>query len=366
MDLELSLFNDVAPTLSINDLHAQLPHDADLWHIESAAKWLERYKQQGGRLTRDLQSLNGLFRNFIHGRLAQNEDVPAHHLRLLLHPLQAMVLEHQQLLRVFGKDEPSYSHRVLSKLKILGRLQETRDVLQQLEFLLRRKCDVDSAAGRTSNQAMNRVNLILSHLISLNTHTCVPEIERIARQDPPMTAGQRAERWRHVWYSETSHAGLSHAGQIFRLLEELGDEQRPAWWPLAAYRAALVCWSSSVSSFSSSSFLSSSSPASSSSPCPSADAAGAGAGLSAGRTISGRDQPEVSINTLPTCDKAMHGYLHDHVGRPVLTLPDGTRIPAWEGNNGLDYCINLLGRNSTRLVRVTQAKLRLLAQRWRV
>jgi len=169
------------------------------------------------------------------------------------------------------------------------------------------------------------------HLISLNTLTSIPEIERIAREEPPTSAVERAEMWRCVRYAEGEHHVLFHAGQIFRLINELHTVARLPWWPVAAYRAAMVCWS-----------------------------------LGAPAKSQADNQPEVSINTLLPDDEAMDRYLNDHLGTAVLSIADGSRFPVLEGNNSLEYCIELLGRHPTRLARGTQAKLKLLVNRWTV
>lgn len=144
VDLMISLLHDLPPGLSINDLHIPLPHDAFLWHAESVQAWIERYELSVAQVHADAPSLNSLFKRFLRGRFACNEKTPVHHLRLLLYPLQSMVFEQQQLLRVFGIDEPSSRSRLSSKVKVLSRLQETQDVLRQMFGLLNSRSSTES------------------------------------------------------------------------------------------------------------------------------------------------------------------------------------------------------------------------------
>jgi hypothetical protein len=329
VDLEMSLLHDVPPVLSINDLIVPLPHDASVWHANSYESWLERYEASGAQFNEEMQSLNSLFRSFIQGRLTNTTDLPFHHLRLLLHPLQAMVLEQQQLLRIFGIDEPSNRHRVLSRLKVLSRLQETQDLLHQMSLLLTRSSNIRHQSNDLPIRSTICVSMLMFHLISLNTITSIPEIERIANEEPPTTPAERAEAWRHVRYAESEHYIVFHAGQILRLVNELHSVTKLPWWPIAAYRAAMVCWS-----------------------------------LSGPMRLQEGDRAAVSIHSLLPNDGALESYVNDHRGLAVFTYTDGRQEPVLEGNNSLHYCIDLLSKNSTRLVRNTQAKLVRLAEKW--
>ncbi|PZD29742.1 hypothetical protein A1F97_10272, partial [Pyrenophora tritici-repentis] len=316
VDLELSLLHDLPPILSINDLQVPLPHENHLWNASSYNNWLEASGTQG---THETPSLNAFFRSFLQGRLAGSEDLPVHHLRLLLHPLQAMVLEQQQLLRIFDTDEPSNRYRVLSKIKILGRLQETQDMLQDLATLLNRHsmATPTSERGGTGDwlQSAKWVSMIMLHLVSLNVFTSIPEIEKCAREEPPASDAARAEMWRRARYPEGESYVLFHAGQIFRLIDSLPLEARPTWWPVAFYRASMACW----------------------------------ALRSLDRQSPGLQQIEVNIDAiLPSEEERSHNTT---LGIPVVTLPDGRRLAVLEGSNSLRYCISKLESYPSHLVR---------------
>ena len=328
VDLELSLLYDLPPILSINDLQLPLPHENHLWNASSYSNWLEASGTQG---IHETPSLNSFFRSFLQGRLSGSEDLPVHHLRLLLHPLQAMVLEQQQLLRIFDTDEPSNRYRVLSKIKILGRLQETQDMLQDLARLLNRHSMAASTAEEASAdwlQSAKWVSMVTLHLVSLNVFTSIPEIEKCAREEPPASDTARAEMWRRARYPEGESYVLFHAGQVFRLIDKLPLDARPTWWPVALYRASMACWALRSLDM----------------PSP------------------GLQQPEVHIDTMsPSEEERFHNTT---VGIPVVTLPDGRRLAVLEGSNSLRYCISKLEGYPSHLVRGIVDRLAFFSDRW--
>ena len=329
VDLETSLLHDLPPVLSINDLHVPLPQDVDLWHAQSYSAWLEHYGASGARLDEETQSLCSLFRSFLQGRLGSRKDLSFHHLRLLLHPLQAMVLEQQQFLRVFGTDEPSNKYRVLSKIKVLGRLQEIQDLLQQLTTLL---SQASHSASKKSNEGIvhstESVSMIMLHLVSLNVFTSTPEIERCAKESPPISDAARTEMWRWAQYPEGECYILFHCGQIFRLIDNLHIDARPPWWPVAVYRASMACWSLR-------------SPVKTSIPS---------------------QLPVISINTLLQHEE--DHFLNSQGATAVVTLRSQKQLPILQGSNSLHYCIDALERYPSRLVRSVLEKVRFFSERW--
>ncbi|KAG9191293.1 hypothetical protein G6011_09381 [Alternaria panax] len=352
VDLEISLLHDLPPILSVNDLQVPLPQDNELWHAQSYSAWLELsgvngtrpgpcnpakfgawLEQQGASETRSghmTPSLNGLFRSFLQGRMG--DDLPLHHLRLLLHPLQAMVLEQQQLLRIFDTDEPSNRYRVLSKIKILGRLQETQDLLQDLGTLLTRRAQTAAVEDEKGQlHSTDFVSMIMLHLVSLNVFTSIPEIEKCAKEVPPASDATRAEMWRWARYPEGESYVLFHAGQIFRLIDGLSVDARPTWWPVALYRAAMSCWS--LRSF----------ERPTSSACVQA--------------------LEVCIDALLPAEEEC--FLNTTTGTPVVTLVDKRRLPILEGGNSLQYCISKLETHPTHCSRNVLEKARYFLNRWR-
>jgi hypothetical protein len=238
-----------------------------------------------------------------------------------------MVLEQQQLLRIFDTDEPSNRYRVLSKIKILGRLQETQDLLQDLGTLLTRS-KVSAAQDDKGQVHFNdNVSMIMLHLVSLNVFTSIPEIEKCAKEEPPVADSARAEMWRWARYPEGESYVLFHAGQIFRLIDRLSTDGRPTWWPVAIYRAAMSCWSLRC--------LDQSSPSAA---------------------------VEVCIDALLPSQEEY--FLNTTTGTPVVTLGDKGRLPILEGNNSLHYCISKLESHPTHCSRNVLEKARYFLNRW--
>jgi hypothetical protein len=325
----MSLLHDLPPVLSINDLQLPLPQDNYLWHAQSHRAWLEQYSANGSRPSQEPQSLSNLFRSFLQGRLMDSEGVSFDHLRLLLHPIQAMVLDQQQLLRIFDTDEPSSRYRVLSKIKVLGRLQETQDLLQHLTTLLR-GCATSAKQQNheSSTNSTNDMSMIMLHLVCLNVFTNVPEIERLAKEHPPASDTAHAEMWRRIRYPEGESYVLFHAGQVFRLVDSLPFDARPTWWPIAIYRASLACWSLRS--------LAKSSPES--------------------------QAFVISIDSLLPDEEDR--FLSTAAGTAVVTLPDGSRLLVLEGNNSLQYCTARLEGHPNDLVRNVLEKVRSFSEKW--
>lgn len=329
VDLEVSLLHDVPPVLSVNDLQIPLPYDDSVWHAQSYNDWVEQHSASGFQVGHKMPSLHGLFRSFLQGRLTGADDVPLHHLRLLLHPLQAMVLEQQQLLRIFDINEPSNRYRVLSKIKVLGRMQETQDLVQDLAALLSRH--TEAAANDESKGSASPVDwksIIMLHLVSLNVCTSIPDIEKCANEEPPVSPTARAEMWRRIRYPEGENYVLFHAGQIFRLIDNLPVDARPIWWPVAIYRASLACWSLRTVDR----------------PAPSSQA------------------HEIGIDVLLPSDEER--FLNTTAVTPVVTFPDERRLPVLEGGNSLLYCMSKMENHSTHLVSSVLEKARYFLRQW--
>ncbi|USP81919.1 hypothetical protein yc1106_09193 [Curvularia clavata] len=329
VDLEISLLHDVAPILSVNDLQISLPHCNNLWHAQSCNDWIEQYEASGIHVGHKMPSLNGLFRSFLQGRLTSSDDVPLHHLRLLLHPLQAMVLEQQQLLRIFDVDEPSNRYRVLSKIKVLGRMQETQDLVQDLAMFVNRHTQAamdDNIKGSTNS--IDWTSLIMLHMVSLNVCASIPDIEKCGKEEPPLSPIAREDMWRRLRYPEGENYVLFHAGQIFRIIDNLPVGARPMWWPVAIYRASLACWSLRAVE----------------------------------RLVPSSPTHEVGIDTLLPGDETRS--LNAAAVTPVVTLPGNRRLPILEGGNSLLYCISKLENHPTHLVSNVLEKARYYLHRW--
>ena len=188
VDQEMSLFHDTAPLFSVTELAAPMPDADRLWHARSAGEWSSIFEQvhefSGGYSSvgsgaRPL-SLRDLFQHFLEDEMIKlGIEMTPLQLRLLLHPLQALVCQNSQLLSCFSD---SLANRNGGSRQITA--TSTRARLEELQSLLRRWFDLAERYLKANPMCgMMSTNLIIFHLISLNAVTSFPEIERLARRE---------------------------------------------------------------------------------------------------------------------------------------------------------------------------------------
>lgn len=255
LDQDLSLFYDSNPLFAVTELGAPLPDSDRLWHAKSATEWSTVFSQVhdfGGALPADTyaarpMSLRELFRHFMEDDIIpRGMELTPLHLRLLLHPLQALVGQHRQLSSCFS--DTSSRQRQGSSANVHADSARARgDELRALLARWRRLADRYLASHPAC--AVTDAALVVFHLVSLNAATDFPEVERLARGEALDASGagslaQLAAR-RARCIGDAAEA-LFHAGQALRLLRGMPACARPAWWPGAVYRAGLVLWCESV------------------------------------------------------------------------------------------------------------------------
>ena len=273
-DQELSLFHDTVPQLSITDLQCPLPGSNALWTASTAEAWLTESVCPANSFPSSQPSLHDLFQDFLNDKLSGKNLCCAQRLRLLLHPLQSMLCHLRQLLSCVGEVQipPALSHnkqqQQQQKKRSSGNIQEaTLARLQQLQCLLQKWYDSTSTLRKESPECeATKTMLVLYHLVSLNAITNFPEAERLARKEgfassavradttpspgtsstcPEETIGSISPRELIQRASKCIHnrcEALFHAGQTIKLLREVDQAKRPAWWTAAVYRAALILW----------------------------------------------------------------------------------------------------------------------------
>jgi hypothetical protein len=241
LDQELSLFHDVSPLFSTASLTVPMPDSADLYDSPNAQSWAwvfeEKYafsKSYTSNFATRLHpvSLSELFQQFLDDSFGrQTGDVTAQQLRLLLHSLQSLMFNVRQLLGCFSDsmDTSVESKSTVMKETTLARLAE-------VQVLLKRWYDLSERyTGNDIRDPVTRANLVMYHLISLNTITSFPEIEALAR------GGPKGQGVRGI---QSRPEALIHCGQILRLISSMPNACRPPWWAAAIYRVALVLWAS--------------------------------------------------------------------------------------------------------------------------
>ncbi|KAJ2980030.1 hypothetical protein NUW58_g7054 [Xylaria curta] len=87
---------------------------------------------------------------------------------------------------------------------------------------------------------ISQTNLLLFHLISLNSITNFPEIEKYARGQGQN--GPQENENRIYVPGET----LYHCAEVIQLVQAMPADRRPVWWSAAIYRVALILWTFSM------------------------------------------------------------------------------------------------------------------------
>ncbi|KAK4235040.1 hypothetical protein C8A03DRAFT_18158 [Achaetomium macrosporum] len=349
LDQELSLFYDTAPLFTITELRCPLPGPEVLWMSSSSEQWFSAMQSVYGCTTNvnpqllstasATPSLYDLFQDFLHDNLSRGQrHLPPQQLRLLLHPLQALLYHLLQMLSCFS-DTPGTrrtSARSVTKSSTLHRLEEVQDLLQ-------RWYDLSADYGKANPDCpVTRCNLILYHLISLNAVTDFAEVERFARREA-------FDRW--YWDISQLHKrcifqrgeAVFHCGQVFRLLRLMPNDRRPAWCSAAMYRATLILWVDSISRIYS----------------------GAQANK---RDDSGTPQSgSVIIDQATPEDASINAYVWNGTGVAMLTRTDGTRVTLDKPADILSYAIqNLDAGFSSRIGDGIKRKLITLGNNWNV
>ncbi|KUJ23219.1 uncharacterized protein LY89DRAFT_573888 [Mollisia scopiformis] len=251
VDQELSLFHDTYPILATMDIETPLPDSEHLWVANNADDWFKAFTEShsydmdhvasASLSTRPLPSLHALFQLFSSGNLAYQQVQPSPlYLKLLLHPLHALTCHLRHALACdaevarLGRESRAIS-RAITLMKI-----------EELESLLQKWYDLNAAQEHSDpSNPVTQGNYILFHLISLNTVTSMPEIEKFARSGPfDELSGEFMLRYNKCVYQTTE--ALYHAGQVLRVLQIMPKISRPPWWPAALYRATIILWIESM------------------------------------------------------------------------------------------------------------------------
>ncbi|OTA58848.1 hypothetical protein K449DRAFT_354050 [Hypoxylon sp. EC38] len=258
LDLEISLFQDANLHIPVLALNSSLPSGEEFWLAPDVSTWqqlLTRDDDSGvGSYSRQplpQPSLRTLFQWFLNDDLtpAKRQYLRPLSLRLLLHPLHALVYNCRQLLDCLGGASCPRSFSPITKASTHVRMHEIRSLLQRWLDLYKSSllAPWGSSIGNSndSNDVLNTATLITFHAINLNTVASIPDIEDLGRRELSDREichfSQEA-----AYFVHSPKEAVFHAGRIFHLLRGLDRKTRPPWWPAALYRAALTLWACSV------------------------------------------------------------------------------------------------------------------------
>ena len=341
VDQEMSLFHDTAPLFSVTEFATPMPDADRLWHARSAAEWSSIFEQvhefssgysSVGSGARPL-SLRDLFRHFLDDEMIPlGIEMTPLQLRLLLHPLQALVCQYSQLLSCFSDSlsNRSQESRAVTAASTRTRLGEVQSLLRRWYDLAERYLEVNPMC------AMMTTNLIIFHLISLNAVTNFPEIERLARRENFDGTFQQLSYIHRRCISDIEEA-VYHCGQVFRLIRSMPCGIRPPWWAGAIYRVALILWTDSLIN------KDTASPNNNGMfPVPG---------------------PSFAIDALPADHALIVRYLTKREGVPCVTKCDGSQIGIDHAFPVLQHCIEVIDEGAaTRFSDGIRAKLERLAR----
>ncbi|KAK4249292.1 hypothetical protein C7999DRAFT_12843 [Corynascus novoguineensis] len=348
LDQELSLFHDTAPLFAINELQCPLPAPEVLWMSTTSEQWFRAMQSLYGcpanvnpqllSTPSATPSLHSLFQDFLQDNpLVGQPGLSPPQMRLILHPLQAMICHLRQIVSCLSDAfAPSHPNgRPVTKASMIHRLDEVQALLQKWY-------DMTMSYSKTNPGCpATHWNLVLYHLVSLNAVADFPEIERLARRE-----GFGGQQWelpiRHGRCISNRQKAIVHCGQIVRLLHLMPKERRPAWWPAAMYRAMLTLWADSISKVD-----------------------GAVQGNNKHGNSGSQESLPVMIDQLTPEDPALINYLWSGNGVPILMHPEGTAVGLNEPGNLLACAVkNIETCYSSRIGDGIKRKLIALGKNW--
>lgn len=339
LDQELSLFHDTAPILSITDFQTPLPCSERLWRAQNSIEWLKIIQET--RATADNSdyhspaypqeslSLSHLFQDMLRDELEiKNRQLSPFRLKLLLHPLQSLVNHLGQLLSCFyGMHDNQQNTRPLTTASTLMRLEEVQSSLHKWYDIAMTNHRADPNCPITNG------SLVLYHLIYLNTVTYFPEIERLVRKE-----GSNGSSWETALRSKQliyqPEKAIFHCGQVLRIVSNMPETGRPAWWSAALYRVSMILWVDGLSR------------------------AYGGENLDKGSVF--------MINSTSPDDPAIKSYLCNVSGIPAILKRDGSFFKLGNPDHVLSHCLSLLGEGvPTRFSDGIRRKMQTLLRNWK-
>ncbi|KAH0498880.1 hypothetical protein TgHK011_006108 [Trichoderma gracile] len=243
IDQELSLFHDTEQTLSACDLERPLPDPNIPWITRNIIQ--DSHLYLSGGIYADAKhhesfefdfcpTLNHLFKDLLQD--TSSGKVPARHLRLLLHPLQALVHQAQRILSFADPNSSSALAQVANST-----LLETQRLLRAW-YRLAMEAQEETAYMPDADTTLG---MILYHLICLNLVASFVDIDRLAdRRSIGVGFWQQSLQHERSIYSRQQ--AIFHCGQALRYLRAVSLDSLPWWWPTAVHRAIMTLWAASI------------------------------------------------------------------------------------------------------------------------
>ena len=245
VDQELSLFHDTVPLFATSDFAAPMPDSDSLWYAKTANDWASTYQQEYTSAGTTMQkctngrpmSLRDSFQQFTDtaDTLESARGLTALQLRLLLHPLQALVAQFRQFSTCF----PLRSTKHTSAQVAAGSTSASFE-LNDLQVVLCRWHELVKNYLATKNLCpLVHASLVLYHLISLNVMTNFSVIEQSVREEICFGKLEEPAKTAQMGILDVPQAAY-HCEQVIILARSMHRSIRPAWWSGAVYRACLI------------------------------------------------------------------------------------------------------------------------------
>lgn len=226
IDLEMSVFFDTPPKLSVKDMNILIPSGDDIpCRTNSTDEFLSFWSKRCDSPTSGSSST--LFRRFLERKLGDSASkLSPRQLQLLLHGLQGLATHlYECLISFFDFGPQYYSDRLTTGFG-------TRALLQEVQSLLQHWFEVyqESMADREDTFFKGRRTLVLYHLMHARVLLSFNELEMMARAEPSQDFFRTSPRLRSRLLEEGPHITF-HCGQVLKLISEMPKDAKPSWWP---------------------------------------------------------------------------------------------------------------------------------------
>ncbi|KAF2399933.1 hypothetical protein EJ06DRAFT_477606, partial [Trichodelitschia bisporula] len=219
LDLELALFHDQQPLMTLDDFVVPMPTDDSLWEATTEQQWgeaSERAYPAGNDWPPSLGDLFATLKEAPHR--IRGERLTLLQLRLLLHPILSEVGQYRSYLRGLQSHESGSARQ---------RCSEVQTLLSQWNTLAAQHIE-----ARGSSCAIQST-LALFQLISLAVVSDIKAIEKFSRRPHQLKPSRCLDH---------EELAVVHACQVLRHIRLVTPSLRPHWWAAAVYRASMTIW----------------------------------------------------------------------------------------------------------------------------
>ncbi|KAJ5525404.1 hypothetical protein N7494_012054 [Penicillium frequentans] len=337
VDHEISLFRDTLSTsvLSTTNFNTPIPSPDSIWSAKFAKTWIEMMLSAYGRVSMP-PSLN----DWLYWFSETNEFRSTAHIspitmRLLLCHLQDQIMQlRSNIDRALGRGQTHKCSQHLSVVLFAVQVQEAQEQLHKWHDLTKTQIPNETAFPETAT------NMILYHLIMLNTMVNFPAIELLARSNHKSEVGNNPPRRcsQYAHHLEDTTEIYFHCGQVMRQVRSIPEPTRPPWWAGAIYRVALIAWANGLVS---------------------TDVAN-----SSHRGDTGT-QGRVLLDVLPPSHPSIISYLNHRGGIPAFSDSDNTAVHLDDSVDVIRHCASFLDTEiKTKFTLGIRQKLLTMATRW--